>query len=172
MAGTNYIEASQFFQIIKEPSLQNGQQEMPVYYFECVTDDCGWGYISTQPEFNKSMEDATKLFANYSDSQEDFQGAATVGSYYPFSKNKITEYRVYKLSLALNPAILDVAKQTHSWFLYPINYDRSISPIFDDYTTHGFGTLLKGFAWAIFYFELILAYFALFYVAYLFVKEA
>lgn len=171
LAGTNYIEAAQFIQIIDSVNQQGSLRNTPVYYIECVIDDCSWGTIKDQPEFNKSMEEITAWFANVSTSKVDITGTDRDKYSFPFLSSKKTEYRVYKANLALNPAIFNAARQTHVWYLYPVGYDRSISAIFDDYETHGFGTVLNGFAWFIHYSELMLSFFAIFYLGYLFMRE-
>ena len=80
-----------------------------------------------------------------------------------------TRYRIYKTQLMLNPAILQVVKQTHSFFLQPIGYDRNIHEIFDDYSANGLlDNLINKIAWLILYLELIVSFLVLFYVVYLF----
>jgi len=171
LAGTNFIEAAQFFQAAQELNKQGNLKDIDVYYFECVIDDCGWGTVEGQPEFNSSMEQVTAFFENNSFHQEDFEAPNPYDYYLPYFGEKRTDYRVYKTTLALNPAILKVAKSTHSWFMYPENYDRSISPIFDDYDASGINSLIEKLAWFIFYLELVFSFIAMIYIFYIFIKE-
>ncbi len=173
--GNNYIEASLFFDAVQKLNSQGAGnlQNMDVYYVECVTDDCGWGTVSSQPEFNASMEKATALFAGNAYYKEDFAGPDLDKYYLPLLMGeKKVYYRIYKTTLALNPAILSIAKQTHTWFLYPENYDRSISPIFDDYNVVGITSItINKLAWLVFYFELAFAFFAIIYIVSIFLKN-
>jgi hypothetical protein len=171
-AGTSYIEAAHFFNIANELNSKGNTQNLDVYYIECVKDDCGWGTIAGQPEFNASMEQITEWFSNRSYATIDFKGPNRHTSCTPFSCKKEIEYRIHKSTLALNPAILDAVKLTHKWFLYPIGYDRSISEIFDDYEVHGpIDGLINKLSWMILYLELIFVFFAMIYILYLFVIE-
>jgi len=172
LLGTNYIEASQFMSIADELNARGNLKSTDVYYIECVVDDCGWGTVQDQPEFNKSMESITSQIANLSYYSINFTGPDTKSYYLPFFKDGITEYRIYKVQLALNPLIFQAAKQTHSWFLYPVGYDRTISEIFDDYSGYNaFDNLLNKTSKLILYAEIIISFLAILYIGYLFVKE-
>lgn len=171
-AGTHYVEGSQFIPIAQQLIKQGPGQPIEVYYIECVTDDCGWGTVAKQPEFNKSMEQLTEFFANRSVSQQNFDGPIGNKYYSVFSGEKQIRYRAYKTTLTLNPAILDAVDKTHVWFLYPLGYDRSIAPIFDDYVVYpGIDTIIDYFAWLVLYFELVASYVLLLYAIYVFVDE-
>ncbi len=169
----SYVEASQFFDIANKLNQQGNTQPIEVYYVECVSDDCGWGTVKEQPDFNASMEEVTLWFTNYSIYSEDFEGPDESKYYFPLiSQEKRIEYRIYKLSLNLNPQILEVVKQTHVWFMYPVDFNRNFGPIFDDYETHNFiDASTNKIAWLIFYFEFLVSFFAIFYVIYLFLFE-
>jgi 4-amino-4-deoxy-L-arabinose transferase-like glycosyltransferase len=168
----NYVEASQFFQIAQQLNSQGGARKVEVYYVECVIDDCGWGTVKDQPEFNESMEQVTTWFANQSTYEKNFDGPIISERFYPFSDNKQIEYTVYKTTLALNPAILSVVKRGQVWFLYPVGYDRAISEIYDDYEIKSpIDSLINLFTWATLYIEIILAFFLLGYVFYRWIYE-
>ena len=174
-AGDNYIEAAQFVDFVNQANEQGDQvakRNIDVYYVECVIDDCGWGTVAGQPEFNRSMEELTELFSNISSFREDFAGPNPEKYYLPLIGEKRTDYRIYKTSLALSPAILNAVKSTHSWYLYPVGYDRSISKIFDDYEVFGILDIsLSKIAWMIFYIDLFLAFFAMIYIVHIFLKN-
>lgn len=158
LAKTNYIEAGQFFQVAQELNTQGNLQQIEVYYVECVVDDCGWGTVAKQPEFNQSMEEVTQFFANKSQTKIDFSGPSEKRYYFPLLfGEKVTMFRIYKTTLNLNPLIFSAAKQTHTWWLIPEEYNRHISPIFDDYSVEGADNLLKDLSWVVLYLELIIA---------------
>jgi len=132
--GKNYVEATQFFSLAEDVSKFSPETaSIETYYIECVTDDCGWGTVKNQPEFNKSMEDVTSWFAENSYYSETFMAPDRSKYYFPLFKKKTEQFRVYKTTLMLNPLILRSVKQTHTWYMYPIGYDRRVNSIFDDY---------------------------------------
>jgi len=172
LMGTNYMEAASFTQAANELNARGNLAGIDVYYIECAIDDCGWGTIKDQPELNQSMEEFTKLIANVSQFSINLTGPNPYKYYLPFFKNGRADYTVYKVRLALNPGILQVAKQTHIWWLYPENYDRKISAIFDDYYTYNaFDNLLNKLAWLILCAEIALSLLAIIYIGYLFINE-
>lgn len=169
--GTNYIEASEINGIINQVNQLGEVQNIEVYYFECVIDDCGWGTVAGQPEFNQSMELTTQAFKEIAYFSKDFSGPRQYSYYLPFGE-KETSYRVYKTELALNPAIIPLVKRYHTWFLYPVGYDRSIAPIFDDYQVSGvLDNIIYFMAWTVFYFELVISLLAMIYIGWLFLKD-
>lgn len=137
--GKTYLESSYLSNFL-ELSRQEGAtpQQIPVYFVECVTDDCGWGTIAQQPEFNESMEEIVSFFSNRSQIVGEARVPRSDRPYVPFiiSNDKFARLRVYKTTLAIDPRTLAATKSLKTWFLYPIGYDESISPIFDKYTVH------------------------------------
>lgn len=172
LAGTNYVESARFIDIANQLNQQGNLQNIEVYFVECVVDDCGWGTIKNQPDFNASMEQLVEFFSNASYFKKDFEGPVLNNFYLPIIGERTVRYRIYKAEMLLNPAILQVVKQTHVHFQIPFNYDESITPLFDNYEVHGpLNTMISKFAWFIFYFELVFSFFALIYILYLFVEE-
>jgi hypothetical protein len=168
-AGKNYLESTYFFELANQLNAPGSTRLIEVYYFECVYDDCGWGTIKDQKEFNQSMEEITAWFANISGVQKNFSGPVLDQYYFPFVGKKDIAYRMYKTSLPLNPQILNAVKQTHTWFLYPYSYDRTIADIFDDYSPRNIlDKMLEKIAWFILYLELILMFLAFAYIIYKF----
>jgi hypothetical protein len=147
------------------------------YFIECVRDDCGWGTIKNQPEFNKSMEDFTLWFSNNSRlvkeiKTEDYRSRRF---YLPFltEHKPITVYNIYKTNLLLNPAILPMSNFTHFNINgFPLGYNRAIGNIFDDYETHtGLDRLIDKLAHLILYCSIALCFLVMFFLIYLFVIE-
>ena len=169
--GKKYIESAQFFSLADELNQKGNLQNTEVYYIECAIDDCGWGTIGGQPEFNKSMEEITTWFANRSFYSESIKEPNRQKSYFPLISEKEEYYKIYKLNLMLNPEILYAVKKTQNWFLYPIGYDESIAPIFDKYNVRGVDIIIDKLAWVVLYFELIFSFFTIIYMFYLFLKQ-
>ena len=142
----HYLEASYLNQLFAMQQNKTGVSTN-VYFIECTQDDCGWGTVYNQPEFNASMEDVVSYFKNISMKQ------ATISE-------KTGEYfTVYKTTLNLAPEALALADSTHNWWLYPLGYNRQISAIFDDYSPKSFfDVLLNNFARFILYFSVFSAF--------------
>jgi len=159
-----YLEAAFFPLAIQQTSGDNQNQEnlanIEVYFIECVIDDCGWGSIKDQPDLNQSMENMVEFFKNKAIIEKELIGIKEGSNYVPFilKKQPQTYFRIYKKILSLNPKIFNLAKSTHIWFYYPLNYDRRITQIFDDYITYNaFDGFLNKFAHNIILLSLIFA---------------
>jgi len=171
-AETNYVESMEFIELLKQINSQMNLQNIEIYYIECVKDDCGWGTVANQPEFNQTNEQMTHWFANISYYQQNISGPDSTKFYLPFIGERTIDYRIYKTQMPLPPLILQVSKQTHVWWLIPEGYDRLISPIFDDYELKNFPDRLFSLAaWKILYFEIIISFLSLIYLIYLFIKD-
>ena len=169
--GRNYVEASYFPQLIEASEKSQSILKVPldVYFLECVIDDCGWGTIKDQPDFNKSMEQMVSFFENTTKKEKDFFTARGKEYYYPIISEKDNlYYRLYHGTMIIDPDVLRQLKKLNVWFLYPIGYDKSIAPIFDEYTIHtSFGKLLDKIAHIIVYIAIFLAFAAVFGAIYL-----
>lgn len=172
--GRNYVESAYFPQILDASQKSSGQKVLvDVYFLECVLDDCGWGTVKDQPEFNQSSEQIVEFFKNGSQIDKEFYSAFGQKKYLPFSSEKeIHFFTLYRTRMNLDPGIFTALKQTKVWFLYPIGYDESIAPIFDKYQTHtSFGYLLDKLAHLIIYIAIIFAFLAMLKALYIIFQE-
>ncbi|MBI2631472.1 glycosyltransferase family 39 protein [Candidatus Pacearchaeota archaeon] len=172
--GRNYIESSYLPQILDASQKSSSQKVLvDVYFLECVLDDCGWGTVKDQPDFNKSSEQIVDFFKNGSQKEKEFYSAFGQKRYFPLVSDKETHFfTLYRTRMNLDPGIFAALKQTKVWFLYPIGYDESIAPIFDKYETHtSFGYLLDKFAHLIIYIAIIFAFLAMLIALYLILQE-
>jgi hypothetical protein len=120
------------------------------------------------------MEDLTASFKELSKEAIGFEEIGNSKYYFPFIKQEKEEdyYRIYKTNLNLKAYSLNAADSTHVWWLYPINYDRSISEIFDDYTTYTLpDQLINKLARFIQYASIILALLSALYLFWIFLLE-
>ena len=156
----HYIEAVHLENLFLDMDKLPGEiVQLPVYFIECVTDDCGWGSIAGQPELNQSRESAVKLFNNITTPIKDIK--EPYGEVY---------FRVYKVDLPLKLSALDIADITHTWFYYPVRYKAE--DWFDKYKTHNsFDSLLDKIAHIILYLTILIAILSIFYSFYLLIKE-
>jgi len=170
----NYLEASYFASLLNfSDRLTGNKLATDIYFIECVSDDCGWGTIKDQPDFNNSMESIVDYFKNNSKIKKEIYCADKHQPYFPFiSKKDEIEFRVYKTTFMLNPQIFSALKSTQTWFLYPIGYDESIQPIFDKYKVHsGFDYALDKIAHFIIYISILSSFISVLYVIYLLAEE-
>jgi hypothetical protein len=173
MNDRNYVEASLFPQVqeISEKA-QGNKINYDLYFVECVIDDCGWGTIAGQPDFNSSMESFVSLIANNSRVIKDILVADNTKSAYPlFSKKTFRELRVYKTSIMLNPVAIAALNQTMVWFYYPIGYNKGIEA-FDDFKTHSFiDKVLLKIAFTILYAGIVISFFSVLLAFYLIIAD-
>ena len=171
--GRPYLEGSQFIELInKQDELPGNVIQADVFYFECVIDDCGWGTVANQPEFNASMESLMDFFKQNGQLIRTIKEQDKEKSYFPiFSNNKREIIRIYSAKLTLKDSILAFANQPKNWFLYDIGY-QPVEKQFDYYETHGFidKGLDKIAHWVVLM-ALILAFLSPVYVLYLLSKR-
>ncbi len=167
-AGKNYIESSYLPQILDASQKSGNSRAMTVYYLECVLDDCGWGTIAGQPEFNKSMEEITDFFKQQGQKVKEIRSADYQSPYFPLlSQPETYHFALYKATLPIDPALFPSLEKTKVWFLYPIGYDTSIAPLFDAYQTHtSLDRLLDSIAHLIVYLGILVAFLSILFVLY------
>ncbi|MBU2633712.1 MAG: glycosyltransferase family 39 protein [Nanoarchaeota archaeon] len=156
----HYLEASYLENVLNNINQLPGDTiPLQTYFIECIVDDCGWGSIANQPEFNQSMENIVDLFINISKPIKEITNS--YGNPY---------FRIYKTNLPLKQSVLDVADSTHIWFYYPVRYKAD--DWFDKYQTHNsFDSLLDKFAHIILYLSIFIAILSIFYVFYLLIEK-
>ncbi len=169
-----YLESNYFGAALEQSAQYGDPVPLEVYYVECAKDDCGWGTIKNQPEFNKTMEELTTWFSNNSELIKEIKAVNRYEYYFPFITSNKEEpiYRVYRSTLMVNPSILLIAKSTHNVLMYPIGYDETIGPVFDEYQVYSaFDGLLDKTAHIILKTGWIFSFISLGFLIYLFIKE-
>lgn len=162
----HYIEASYFSNLLNSQEQLPGEyKSMKVYFIECENDDCGWGTIKDQPEFNASMEQIVDFFKNNS------QLIASIREKRE-KKSLSFAFKIYRMDLKLKPSSLAVADSTHIFWMNPLGYDEKIAPVFDKYKTSSAADyLLDKLAHYILYFSVIFALLSVFIAFYLLITE-
>ena len=174
LQGRSTLEANQFIQVLNgQDQIPGGQANIPVYFIECVTDDCGWGTIADQPEFNASMEEFARFFVENGRMIDEVWEPKPDVNYYPFSgeDKKRVIYRIWVAEFPLKTAIVDLGWQTKEWFLYPIGHPNPYQE-FDAYTAYNsLDTFLDKIAHLIAWLSLWIALFSIIYIPYLVIKN-
>jgi len=116
----------------------------PVYFLECMNDDCGWGQNIKQ---NKGIQDyneqAVSTFKNISISKEEFKGG-------DFS------FTLYEAKLHLKEDVLSAVDLTHNFHQYPVRWKRP-NTRFDYYEAKGFNKVLDILAHLFLYISILIA---------------
>lgn len=169
-----YMEASDFPNVLQQMQKIEGEPiRTDVYYIECVPDDCGWGTIKNQPDFNNTMEQITNYFKSSGSLVKTISEPIERKPYYPifYSENKEETIKIYKTTMNIKLPILQASIQPKNWFLYPIGYEP-IAENFDNYKVRGvFDNLLNDFAHWMVWISVLLAFFSLVLILYLIIKE-
>ena len=167
----HYLESATFPEVFNLQ--QNSQKKIPVttWFIECVPDDCGWGTIKDQPDFNKSTEDLFDLFRNASTLKEIFEGGGDL-SPIKGGERPGAYYKVYQATLPLDAGIVSAVDQTHSMFFYEVRRNKHPEQAFDYYSIKGpMSKLAHALGYVVLYFYILLALLSPFYLAYIFKKE-
>jgi hypothetical protein len=144
----HYIESSLFPQIIQQAQ---GTTPINIYFIECITDDCGWGTIKDQPDFNKSTEQMVNFFKNNSQKILTLNSGGSEQN----ERNSKPYFNIYKTTINANPVIFSLIDSTHQWFYYPVMWKGKR---YDSYELDTFNKkILHNFAYMILWILIVIA---------------
>lgn len=127
----NYLSSALILEANKQLKNYDSQEvQTELYFIECAQDDCGWGTIKDQPEFNQSMEFIADNLKQNAVLLKEFKG----GGGYNEVKGQ-PSINIYKSTISIKPEIFVLADSTHYWWQYSVNYEKES---FDSYTVKGF----------------------------------
>jgi len=157
----HYLESTLLQNVFTNIDQLPGQQEtVKTVIIECITDDCGWGTITSQKEFNQSTEEIINSFRNNS-----IEKIVITNNYNePY-------FRVYETQLILKKSVLALADTTHSWFFYPVRYKDKERIILSYETKNIFDNGLDKIAHLILYLEILIALSSILILGYLLYKD-
>ena len=150
----SYLESSFFGNMIavNQNLSANSMVQTPVYFVECISDDCGWGTIGSQPEFNQSVEQLFDYIKNNTLKTKIIYG----GGGYSEDYSDSPYFAVYKTFINLNPQIYQFIYQTHEQFYYPVRWKKAW---YDKYEPQGvFQTSLNSIGKVALWLAVILAF--------------
>ncbi len=141
-----------------------------VYTVECLEDDCGWGWVKDNHEFNQTSESILTTIRNSSKEIEtirsyDYSGNELIGP-----KILTDKYKIYLMELPLNPALVESTKYIHSFYFAPFMYLNMKDYVFN-YKTDGFDSFLNSFSLFVIYLSMVLAVISFIYAFYLLTEE-
>ncbi|MFH1210170.1 MAG: glycosyltransferase family 39 protein [archaeon] len=131
-----------------------------IYIVECLMDDCGWGTIKNQPDFNKTTENFISYLTNNSNPLKTFYRGGK-----PY-------FKIYETTSQINPYVIVLGRESKNWFYYPVNYAPKDKILFRYETKNNFDKSLNNLSFVILYLEIliailcIIAIFIIFYIDY------
>lgn len=160
-----YLEASYLPQFLNQFSSNSSNKvKIRTYFIECATDDCGWGNIKNQPEFNKSMEDIVEKFEKVSVEKKIIYSGKEENA-----KKGQPYFKIYETAIDIDSRALEATKQTHVHYFYPVNWKGEI---YDKYNIkNSSGEILNAFGFLIFYLTILLEILSPFVLIWFFRKE-
>jgi 4-amino-4-deoxy-L-arabinose transferase-like glycosyltransferase len=115
-----YIEAAQAGEFFtRNQNISGIAKPTNIYYIECAVDDCGWGTVASQPDFNASMEDVSSYFENNSVQEKVIYGG---GGYGFRDDTKEPYFIIYKTQANVKYNMYAWIDSTHTWFYYPVRW--------------------------------------------------
>lgn len=157
-----YVSASHLGALLQASNQSGNVYPVRTLFVECLNDDCGWGTVKDQPDFNQSMEEVVSAFQTTKKIKEIRGGGSVTG----VRESEIAGepyFRVYEGFLPLNPTVIQEIYRTHSHFFYHIPRDEQPQQAFDYYKVDGgLDALLNLFSYVILYAALGIALLSVF----------
>lgn len=165
-----FVEGPLFMEYLTELNKgsfpEGNKKTYDVYFIECGLPGCGW---SVDESMNTSMTYLTRLFQDNGELVEVIKTKKIGKSYIPLIMSSSSEdyFRIYHAKVPLTLEIFQAAIKSKVWFLYPINYDERITPVFDKYSPDSnLDKLIYTLAKAVIYISIILAFVSIIFVLY------
>jgi len=114
----HYIELSYFPDALNTLSEYPATKNVRLYFIECLNDDCGWGTIGSQPDFNQSMEEMGDYIKSNSQKIDTYLSGGNEGN----AKNGEPYFDIYVSDIGVNSQMYSVIDSTHQWFYYPVGW--------------------------------------------------
>ena len=144
----NYLETNYLSQLLSQLN-QPTNQKIKTYFIECIVDDCGWGSISNQSEFNQSTENIVENFKEISILKKTIYDRG------------VPYFNVYETEFPLISGMVESIKRTHNFFFYPVNYEPKEDIILQYEAKNPLHKLLDIIAHIILYIEILIALFSI-----------
>lgn len=168
----HYIESSYLAQVLRLSNEAPQKYPVKTVFIECIIDDCGWGTVKDQPDFNETTEAIVTFFKGGASRLIEIKGGGAVKGVRGVEIAGEPIFRVYEATLQLDPRLLVSVDQTHEHFFYHIPRNEQSEKAFDYYTVKGGkDTLLNLFSYGVLYLCLGIALLSIALPFYLLFKE-
>jgi|GEM_PF-1465371 len=151
---------------------ENNRVLTDVFIVECVSDDCGWGTIKSQPNFNSTIEKINKDIIG--DTPPSLVSYKKIYGWNEFivKKSEYEEYKVYKKTVYLNPLILNQLDSTNSFYFVPYLYKNMNNYPFNYQIKSLFDRLLEKLSYYVIFISMILTVLLVVYFIYVIINES
>lgn len=126
-----------------------------VFFVECVIDDCGWGWVASNQNLNKSTEELSAIFSQNGVLLKSISEPDRRSNEFLSEKVDLETYKVHFLTLNLPQNLVTEAKKLQAFYFVPYMYSNQENYIFN-YKTSGFGTFVNKFSLVIIYLSIVL----------------
>ncbi len=165
----NFEQASSFFEQIFAQNLSTSTNTK-VYIIECVVEDCGWGWVSSNQNLNGSSEGFIDSIIPSTDIIKKINTKIYSGNEI-FSKQSTQEYyRVHSTTLRIPPAYLEQIKKSQEFYFSPYLYKDLSNYLYNYKTIDPFANLLDKLSYFIIIMSVIFSILSIFFILFLLIK--
>jgi hypothetical protein len=139
-----------------------------VYVVECAKDDCGWGTIKDQPDFNATTENILAALTQNSKFLVSINYSSYGGNELFEKKTSVNKYNAYSMTVELSPQLVGQTDYLNSFYFAPYLYKNIDNYVYKTKLESGFDKLLNLISLLIIYLAILLSVLSIFLVYYLF----
>lgn len=129
-----------------------------IYFIECASDDCGWGTIASQQEFNQSVESLLSQIKGEDSPVAVISDPKHKGNVFLTEASEIEQFKVYEKTANFNPSIIEQAYKFDNFYFVSYLYKDMSNYAFNYKTDTFIDRTLHKTSYLIIIFSIILAY--------------
>jgi len=162
----NFLLLQQFPEFYNYNQNLSNKVDTKVYVVECVIDDCGWGWVQSNQEFNKLSEDLLDILKQNAKLESSINEKKYKGNEIIGESEEIEEFRIYSINIPLNLDLIKQTKRIHNFHFVPYLYTNMDNYVFN-YEVYGVDGLVNKLSLYILYLSMILSILLLIFVLFL-----
>src|SRR3989344_379016 len=155
-----YLETNYLPMLLEQINQYQTDKKIKTYVIECVTDDCGWGTVSEQQEFNKTTESIISSLKEISILKK----TIPQGEKEPY-------LNIWETEFPFVPGMLESTQETHNFLYYPVNYQPEEKIILNYEANKPLHKFLDRLSHIILYIQILIALLTLPLIAFLLTKN-
>jgi hypothetical protein len=140
-----YLETNYLPTFLEQINQYQTDKKIKTYVIECVADDCGWGTMNEQQEFNKTTEN---IISN-------LKGISVLKKTIYAGKEQYLN--IWETKFPFVPGMLESTQETHNFLFYPVNYQPKEKIILKYEANNPFHKFLDRLSHIILYIQLLIA---------------
>lgn len=161
----NFHEFLDFYRDNQE--LHFNGQPTNVYVIECVLDDCGWGTVNQQQDFNSSSELILSSLKESSQLVKSIPSIEYNGNELFGGQIKKDSYRIYYTTINLDSNLVSNTDYLHSFYFTPYLYKNKKLYLYTYDIYSGLDNLLQKFSYYVILLSIVLSILSVFLILYL-----